>query len=119
MFNQVWQVTGSAYAPSMVAKERDTWRIGVMSLPAPKEMGEAHMCAFVAHKTDQAIARYFTLEHDFVLATGVNRTLICEREGQRTVKLGEGPKITGDFATDGAAFADAIFDALAPKITKK
>jgi len=115
MFQQVWTQTGVAHAPQLVAKERDAWRIGVMSLPAPREMGEAHLCAFVAKKNDTAVTRYFTLEHDYVLATKSTRTLVCEREGQRTVKHGDGPPITGDFAADASAFVDAVVAVIEPR----
>ena len=69
-------------------------RVGVMSLPAPNEMGEAYMCAFVAKKNDAAVTRYFTLEYDYVLATKSTRTIIAEREGSRSTKHGEGPPMT-------------------------
>ena len=55
-------------------------------------------------KNDPSITRYFTLEHDYVLATKSTRTQLCEREGQRTQKIGEGPKVTGDFQADAGAF---------------
>ncbi|MBV8760841.1 MAG: hypothetical protein JO257_26340 [Deltaproteobacteria bacterium] len=113
-FAQVWQQTGVAHTPQVIAKEKNDYRIGVMSLPAPKEMGEAYMCAFVAKKNDAAITRYFTLEHDYVLATKQNKTVLCEREGQRTAKKGDGPPITGDFQTDATAFVDALMEVISP-----
>lgn len=112
-FAQVWSQTGVEHVPQVIAKEREhqgtAWRIGIMSLPKPNEMGEAYMCAFVAKKNDAAITRYFTLEHDYVLATKATRTLVCEREGGKTSKHGEGPPITGDFQADASAFVDAIY----------
>src|ERR1700733_5313878 len=111
-FAQVWQQTGVAHSPLVTAKERDAWRIGVMSLPKPAEMGEAHMCAFVAKKNDAAVTRYFTLEHDYVLATKASRTSVCERESNKTLKRGEGPAISGDFQTDAGAFVDAVVNIL-------
>jgi len=107
-FAQVWSQTGVEHTPQVIAKDVDVWRIGVMSLPKPNEMGEAHMCAFVAKKNDAAITRYFTLEHDYVLATKTTRTTLCEREGNRTQKHGDGPAITGDFQADASAFVNAI-----------
>ena len=114
MFQQVWTQTGVNHSPQVIAKERDEWRIGVLSLPKPNEMGEAYMCAFVAKKNDAAITRYFTLEHDYVLSTKQTRTLICEREGQRTVKHGDGPPVSGDFQTDANAFVDALMNVIVP-----
>ncbi len=108
LFAQVWQQTGVEHAPQVLAKERESWRIGVLSMPPPNEMGEAYMVAFVAKKNDAAVTRYFTLEYDFVLATKANRTVVCEREGQRTLKKGEGPAISDDFQTDASAFVEAI-----------
>ena len=115
MFQSVWDQCGVKHTPEVVAKEKSDWRIGVMSLPKPNEMGEAYLCGFVAKKNDVAITRYFTLEHDYVLATKSTRTQVCEREGQRTRKLNEGPAITGDFQADANAFIEAIMNVLEPK----
>lgn len=117
-FAQVWSQTGVEHVPQVIAKEREhqgtAWRIGIMSLPKPNEMGEAYMCAFVAKKNDAAVTRYFTLEYDYVLATKSTRTVIGEREGMRTTKHGEGSPVTGDFQTDAAAFVEAILEILGP-----
>ena len=117
-FAQVWSQTGVDHNPQVIAKEREQdgvgWRFGVMSLPTPSEMGEAYMCAFVAKKNDAAVTRYFTLEHDYVLATKSTRTIIAEREGTKSTKHGEGSPITGDFQTDAAAFVDALLEVLGP-----
>lgn len=107
-FAQVWEQTGVEHAPQVIAKERDAWRIGVLSLPKPVEMGDAHMVAFVTKKTDAAINRFFALEHDYVLATKSTRTIVSEREGTKFTKRGEGPAMSGDFQTDAGAFIDAI-----------
>ena len=115
IFASVWQQTGVDHTPQVLAKERnETWRIAIMSMPAPSAMGEAYMVAFVAKKNDAAITRYFTLEYDYVLATKSTRTIICEREGQKTTKHGEGPKISGDFQTDAGAFVDAVMNIISP-----
>ena len=113
-FAQVWQQTGVNHTPQVAAKERGDWRFGVMTLPAPKEMGDAHMCAFVAKKNDAAITRYFTLQHDYVLATKQTKTVIAERDGQRMTKKGDGPPVTGDFQADANAFVDAMMEIISP-----
>jgi hypothetical protein len=115
MFQSVWDQCGVVHKPEVVAKEKDAWRFGVMSLPPPKEMGEAHMCGFVSKKADPSVTRYFTLEYDYVLATKATRTQLCEREGQRTHKIREGTPVTGDFQTDASAFIEAIMGVLDPK----
>ncbi|HEY5928072.1 MAG TPA: hypothetical protein VIV11_40575 [Kofleriaceae bacterium] len=113
-FAHVWQQTGIEHSPQLIAKELDNWRIGMMTLPTPTEMGEAYMCAFVTRKNDDSITRYFTLDYDYVLSTKTAGAVLCEREGQRMVKRGEGPTLTGDFQTDSNAFADAIMNVIAP-----
>lgn len=120
MFANVWEQTGITHTPQVLAKERDEmWRIGVLQMPAPSEMGEAYMVAFVAKKNDAAITRYFLLEYDYVLATKTVRTIVTERDGAKTTKRGEGPAITGDFAADAGAFVDAITLILSPVSLKK
>ena len=89
------------------------WRIGVMSLPTPKEMGEAYMCAFVTKKND----RDQPLLHARVRLRARDkqaRTIVCGREGQRTIKHGDGPALTGDFQADATAFVDALLEVIAP-----
>ncbi len=109
VFQHVWTQTGIAHAPQVLAKERNGWRTGVMSLPPPNEMGEAYMCAFVAKKNDASVTRYFTLEYDYSLAAKAAKTVICEVDQHRAVtKWGEGPALTGDFTTDASAFIDAV-----------
>jgi hypothetical protein len=114
LFQHVWTQTGIEHVPHLAAKERDAYRIGVLSLPKPTQMGEAYLCAFVAKKNDPAITRYFTLEHDFVLSTRTERTMLCERDGSLMRKLGEGPPITNDFQTDANAFTDAVMTIVQP-----
>lgn len=115
IFSHVWEQTGIAHTPQILAKERfDTWRIAVMSLPPPQEMGEAYMVAFVAKKNDAGVQRYFLLEHDFVLATKSTRTALCELDRGKPTKYSETPPITGDFQTDASEFIEAIVRVLAP-----
>jgi len=109
MFAAVWQQTGVDHTPQVLAKERnETWRIGVLSMPTPTQMGEAYLVAFLAKKNDAAITRYFTLEYDYVLATKATRTMICEQDAGKSLKRREGPVFSGDFQTDASAFIDQI-----------
>src|SRR5258705_1305965 len=113
MFQQVWAAV--PHTPQLTAAERGAYRIGVVTLPAPKQMGEAHMCAFVAKKGDTTVARYFLLEHTYVLATKSDQFLLTERDGSRQVNRGNGPKLTGDAKADATAFIDAVMDVIEPK----
>jgi len=107
-FDQVWAQAHVAHDARFVAVIREPYRIAVMALPEPKEMGEAFFVAWVVKKTDPGFARYFTLEHDYVLAKRANRTVLCERDGQKQTKHGDGPVVSGDFAVDAAAFVEAV-----------
>jgi len=111
-FAHVWQQTGIAHTPQLMAKEKGDYRFGVMSLPTPTQGGEAYMCAFVVKKNDPGTSHYFTLEYDYVLATKQAKSIVCGREGQRTIKHGDGPALTGDFHADADGFIDAITTAL-------
>ena len=112
--DQLWSQAHVVHEPQLSTSVRDPYRIAVFTLPVPKELGEAHLVGLVVKQGDPAFARYFTLEHDHVLAKKADRTLLCEREGQSYKKHGEGPVLTGTFATDAAAFIDAFMELIVP-----
>jgi hypothetical protein len=101
-----------------------TYRIGVIDLPPPKEMGDAYMAAAVVKKNDSTFGRLFLLEKDWVMKTKQDKTTITEREGagasgRRAVHF-DGPVLTGDFQKDAAAFVDKFMEILVPtKVTRK
>ena len=105
-FDPLWAQAHITHNPHVSSENRDPYRVVTMSLPAPTEMGEAYMAGIVIKVSDPAYLRYFTLEHDFVLAKKANRTLLCEREGQKHTKLGDGPALTGNAADDARAFVN-------------
>ena len=110
----LWAQAYVTHDPQITAVQRDPYRIGVLSLPEPKELGEAFLVGLVVKKSDPQYMRYFTLEHDYVLAKRAHRTLLCEREGQKHTKHGEGPVLTGTHATDATAFIDAFMELIVP-----
>lgn len=113
-FDPLWDQAYVKHNPSILTLTREPYRIGVMTMPAPKEMGEAHMSGLVLEKNKPTPPRYFTLEHDFVLKTNTNRTLLCERDGQKHIKHGDGPVLTGDADKDMQAFLDAFMSLVVP-----
>ena len=120
-FDPLWAQAHVTHNPFVTSQLREPYRIATMSLPPPAEMGEAYMAAIVVSKTDPTLVRYFTLEHDFVLAKQANRTVVCERAGQKHTKHGDGPALTGTNDTDAAAFVDAVMEVVSPtpKVTRK
>ena len=119
-FDPLWAQAHVAHSPHITSENRDPFRVATMSLPAPSEMGEAYMAAMVVKNTDPSYFRYFTLEHDFVLARQANRTLLCEREGQKHSKRGDGPALTGNAGDDARAFVNCFMELIVPtKVTRK
>jgi hypothetical protein len=119
-FDPLWAQAHLAHHPQVTSETREPHRIATISLPTPSEMGEAHMAGIVIRTNDPAYMRYFTLEHDFVLARQSHRTLLCEREGQKHTKRGEGPTLTGNAGDDASAFVNCFMELIAPtKVTRK
>jgi hypothetical protein len=119
-FDPLWSQAHINHHPYVWSQQREPYRIATITLPEPVEMGEAHMAGIVAKMNDPALFRYFTLEHDFVLARQANRTVLCEREGAKHTKRGEGPPLTGDREADARAFADGFMELIAPtKVTAR
>jgi hypothetical protein len=114
LLDGVWVQAHVTHKPVTKVVLRDPYRIAVISLPAPVELGEAFMVGIVVKKTDVQYCRYFTLEKDHVLAKKLDRTLICEREGQKHTKHREGPALTGNLDTDLDAFLAAFMEVVEP-----
>ena len=119
-FDPLWAQAHITHNPYVTSEVRDPYRLATISLPTPTEMGEAYMAGIVVKSNDPAFMRYFTLEHDFVLAKKANRTLLCEREGQKHSKLGDGPVLTGNASDDALAFVNIFMELMIPtKVTRK
>src|ERR1043165_9717114 len=80
----LWAQAYVTHNPHVTSSDRDPYRVGVLTLPKPKEMGEAHMAGFVLNKKDPAFYRLFFLEHDYVLKEKRDRTILTERQGKET-----------------------------------
>lgn len=119
-FDPLWTQAHLKHNPQVSTQTRDLFRIATMTLPTPSEMGEAYMAGIVIKSNDPAFVRYFTLEHDFMLAKQANRTVLCEREGQKHSRRGDGPTLTGDDEVDAKAFIDSFMELIVPtKVTRK
>jgi hypothetical protein len=114
LLDQLWSQAFVTHNPKITALLREPYRIGVFDLPPPKELGEAYMVGMVVKKGDPTYSRYFTLERDYVLAKKLDRTLLCEREGQTHKKHGDGPVLTGTYETDAVAFIDTFMELIVP-----
>lgn len=115
----IWKQAYIDHKPKIFTTERDPYRIGVIELPTPKDMGEAFMAGLVIKKGDTTFARFFLLENDYILAKKSNSTTLTEREGIQigTIKhskIGPGSPITGNFDTDAVAFIDCFMELIVP-----
>src|SRR4051812_17406942 len=109
-FDALWAQAHVTHNPFAFSQTRDPYRIATITLPTPTEMGEAYVAGIVVKANDPVFMRYFTLEHDFVLAKQANRTLLCEREVQKHSKRGDGPSLTGNNEADAKAFIDCFME---------
>ena len=127
-FEQSWKQAYIEHDPKFHYLTRDntdgtvTYRIGVIDLPAPKEVGDAYMIGVTVKKNDTAFGRVFLLEKDWHMKTKTDTTVIAEREGagaaaRRQVHF-DGPPITGVFETDARAFVDAFMELIVPTKVK-
>jgi len=119
-FDPLWAQAHVAHNPYVSSQSRDPYRVATISLPTPTEIGEAHMAGIVIRSSDPTFLRYFTLEHDFVLARQANRTVLCEREGPKHTRRGDGPVLLGNREVDAKAFVECFMELIVPtKVTRK
>jgi hypothetical protein len=118
-FEPLWGQAHLQHSPQLTYQLRDPYRIATVGLPPAAELGEAHMAGIVIKASDPAFVRYFTLEHDYVLAKQAHRTLLCERVGQKHSKHCDGPALTGNAEGDARAFVDCFMELIVPtKVTR-
>ncbi len=122
-FEPLWAQAGLQHKPYITTQLREgnnlTFQVATVTFPPPKEMGEAHMAGIVIKKGDPSFVRYYTLEHDFVLKSKSDRTVLAERDGQKHSRRGDGPVLTGNPETDAKAFVDCFMEQLIPtKVTR-
>jgi hypothetical protein len=124
-FDQIWTQAHVTHRPAMSAKviesglSKGTYRIATVSLPAPKDMGEAYLFGLVVKKNDTQFARIFTLDKHYVLRTNQDGTMIVEREGSRQIKHGDGPAMLANGEPDAAGFVDSMMAIIEPQEFKK
>jgi len=119
-FDALWSQAHLAHNPYVWSDARAPYRIAAITLPPPAEIGEAYMAGIVIAHDDPASVRYFTLEHDFVLARQADRTVVAEREGQTHRRRGEGPALTGNPEIDVRAFVECFMELIVPtKVTRR
>ena len=102
-FIPVWMEAGFRFTPRLLHQAAGGLRLGVLTLPMPREPTEAWFAAIVAGDSDPAYLRYFLWEQGESL-DDKPRTVVTEWAGTGHRNYGDGPPFTGGLAGDRAAF---------------
>ena len=108
-FIPVWMQAGFRFAPRLFYQPADRRRVGVLTLPMPREPTEAWLAAIVGSAADPAYLRYFLWEQSDS-NEGQPRTVIGEWSGTTHRNYGDGPPFTRDLASDCAAFIARVIE---------
>jgi hypothetical protein len=113
-FVPVWMEAGFRFTPQMVHVVREDFRVGVISLPRPREDTEAFLAAIVGRLSDPAWWRYFLLESGVSVVDGSPITAIGEWAGGTHRNFGSGPPFTGNAEDDIASFVERVLEICRP-----
>lgn len=102
-FIPVWAEAGFRFTTRLMYLPRGDLRIGVLTLPMPRESTEAYLAAIAGRTSDASLLRYFLWEKSEDPAT-----VIGEWAGSAHRNYGAGPPFTGNLAGDCAKFIDRV-----------
>jgi len=102
-FLPVWMEAGFRFTSRLLYETRGDLRIGVLTLPMPREWTEAYLAAIVGKASDAGELRYFLWEKGEDAGT-----VIGEWAGSQHRNYGSGPPFTGDLAGDCEKFVDRV-----------
>jgi hypothetical protein len=115
-FIPVWFAAGFQFTPQFVYQTHDNFRIGLISLPAPRKATEAYMAVFVGRKDDPEFGRYFLLELTDKLFTDGPTTMVTEWDREhKHHNYGKGPAFEKDFDACVNAFMKRVIELIAKK----
>ena len=106
-FISVWMEAGFRFTPRFLHQAASGLRLGVLTLPMPRQPTEAWFAGIVASTSDPAYLRYFLWEQGESL-DDKPRTVISEWSGTTHRNYGDGPPFTGDLAGDRGAFVARV-----------
>jgi len=107
-FIPVWMTAGFRFSPVLIHLDRGDLRIGVITMPMPREMTEAWLGAVVGKRSDPTYLRYFLLEMSIHVLDQTPATVIGEWAGSTHRNHGGGPLTTSDLVADCAAFVARV-----------
>lgn len=108
----VWMEAGFRFTPTLIYQTSGDHRIGVMSLPAPREDTEAYLAVVVGKASDPSYLRYFLWERSSSLFGRGPGTMITEWADEKHLNYGSGPGFTANPTDDVAAVVKRIVEIL-------
>ena len=106
-FIPVWMEAGFRFTPRFLHQITGNLRLGVLTLPMPRQPTEAWFAAIVASASDPAYLRYFLWEQGESLDDKPH-TVVAEWSATGHLNYGAGPPFTGDLAGDRGAFVARV-----------
>jgi hypothetical protein len=107
-FQPVWMNAGFRFATRPSYRAQGGWRLGVLTLPMPRETTEAYLAAVVGKTAEPAYLRYFLWEMSESLFDDKPHTVISEWAGTAHRNYGQGPPFTGDLSKDSGEFVARV-----------
>jgi hypothetical protein len=99
-FQPVWMNAGFRFTTRPIYRTQGGLRVGVLTLPTPREATEAYLAAVVGKTAEPGYLRYFLWEKSEPLFDDKPRTVISEWAGTAHRNYGQGPPFTGELTRD-------------------
>src|SRR5262245_32450255 len=106
-FIPVWMEAGFRFTTRLFHQAAGDLRIGVLTLPMPRQPTEAWFASIVGAASDPASLRYLLWEQGESL-DGKPSTVVAEWPGSSHLNYGEGTPCTGALANDRDAFVARV-----------
>jgi hypothetical protein len=103
-FIPVWMDAGFRFTPKLVYRTLGELRLGVLTLPTPRQTTEAYLAAVVGKTSDPSYLRYLLWEASERLSGDAPRSVIGEWTESAHRNHGEGPPFTGMLVDDCTKF---------------
>lgn len=104
-FARIWTEAGFRFAPMFICRHEGGWRLGLITLPAPRESTEAYVALVASPDAAPHTHRYILWEKGSPSPfDGAPQTFLCEWTARGHVTLDDGPPYTGVLDVDAPAF---------------
>jgi hypothetical protein len=107
-FLPLWVNAGFRFTTRPSYSAHGGLRVGVLTLPMPREVTEAYLAAVVGKTAEPAYLRYFLWEKSESVFDDKPRTVISEWAGTEHRNYGQGPPFTGDLTRDTGEFVARV-----------